>query len=64
MEYDEIIDGVKEDMLKQPGLSIDPNVPGSWPEWHMIRTIREGFSKDILKDKLKIGVKPNEDFFF
>ena len=64
VEYDEIIDGVMEDMLKQPGVSIDPNDPHRWPEWHMRLTTREGFSKDIFEDKLKIGVKPNEDFFF
>ena len=63
VEYDEIIDGVKEDMLKQPGVSIDPNDPHRWPEWDMIKTIKEGFSKDIFVDKLKIGVKPNEEFF-
>ena len=64
VKYDEIVDAVVEYAVKQPGLSIDPNVPHHWPEWNLRLSIREKLDKFISEDKLKIGVKPNEEFFF
>ena len=64
VKYDEIVDAVVEYAVKQPGLSIDPNVPHHWPEWNLRFSIREKLDKFISEDKLKIGVKPNEEFFF
>ena len=63
VEYDEIIDGIVEDMYKHSGIIENPDLAGRWNEWYERHTTREAFSKDIFKDKLKIGVKPNEEFF-
>ena len=56
VEYDEIIDGIVEDMYKHSGIIENPDLAGRWNEWYERHTTREAFSKDIFKDKLKIRI--------